>query len=67
MCQSSGDCPIVHCECSDGIVNYSACNYGQCGTAADCPGVCGGGDEGEDGGDGDGDGGDGGDGGDTDW
>ncbi|HET6585968.1 MAG TPA: hypothetical protein VFG69_21070, partial [Nannocystaceae bacterium] len=39
-CESPGDCDIIHCNCESGIVNYSACNFGKCGTQDDCAAVC---------------------------
>jgi hypothetical protein len=40
QCQSPDDCPIIHCNCDSGIVNYTNCDNGKCGTEADCPDVC---------------------------
>ena len=40
QCQSPDDCPIIHCNCESGIVNYTNCDNGKCGTESDCPDVC---------------------------
>lgn len=39
-CEQPSDCPVIHCNCDSGVVNYTNCDNGHCGTESDCPAVC---------------------------